>query len=237
MSPCLFSVIHAHILLPCTLSFLLSSFLSLPSEIDGDTFDLAEGCGMCSPNKPLDQLKQFFPSVAEELRLQIEALDADLMEAFKDVYSDTHADNVLLFFKAFDPDRVLPELPELPDNSTSSTPGEDALYARDANNDPLKYLGCAMFQRDATVLDVLKNVSRLIQEYYNTPPEYQGESMITPVVPEKWVRGLVYTIWRSLTDCYSELTANEESQKSPFFPHMAKTVSVNIHVASMLGVV
>jgi hypothetical protein len=196
-----------------------------PSDVDGDTFDLAEGCGMCSPNKPLDQLKQFCPSVAEELRLQIEALDADLLEAFKDVYSDTHADNVLLFFKAFDPDRVLPEISEVPDSGSASTPGDEAQYARDANNDPLKYLGCAMFQRDATVLDVLKTISRLIQEYYNAPSDYQGEA---PVVPEKWIRNLVYTIWRSLTDCYSELTANEESLSSPFFPHMAKTVS-SIH--------
>jgi hypothetical protein len=196
-----------------------------PSDVDGDTFDLAEGCGMCSPNKPLDQLKQFFPTVAEELRLQIEALDADLLEAFKDVYSDTHADNVLLFFKAFDPDRVLPELAEVPDPGSASTPGEEGQYVRDANNDPLKYLGCAMFQRDATVLDILKTVSRLIHEYYNAPSDYQGEAMITPVVPDRWERNLVYTIWRSLTDCYSELTANEESLSSPFFPHMAKTVS------------
>ena len=76
--------------------------------MEGDIFDSAEGCGLLSSNKPLEQLRDHFPHEEEILRNQIISLGNEFLDYFRDFMPDTDCDSVLLFFKAFDVDSTLP---------------------------------------------------------------------------------------------------------------------------------
>lgn len=200
------------------------------SDVDGSTYDLAEGCGLCSPNKPLDQLKNFSPALSEELREQMESLDHDLNEALKQAYNDTHSDSHLLFFKIFDPDNTFPPYVDETTGSPARTTvsGDDSDCA-DQQSSPLRFLGCAAMPRESTVEHVLIALDRLIKDNYRIV-DTQSPPNSSPVlqyinVPERWSRGLIYTICRSLQDCHTELSCHNEGLQTSFFPDMGRTVS------------
>jgi hypothetical protein len=86
-------------------------------------FDFAEGCGLCSSNKPLEQLKQHFPDIYETLANDLDSLENRVTELFKDHYNPSN-DDAILFFRAFDPFKLLPLIPHPMKPSPKPTPSK-----------------------------------------------------------------------------------------------------------------
>ena len=172
---------------------------------------------MMSANKPLDLLKLTDPGTAEHLRTLISVMDSDLLDAFKAVYQDCPHDNALLFFKAFDPDKHLPETADSFEDALKDLGPSDSTDSTEANNDPLKFLGCANFGRDATTFQVLKTVHVLIADYHRQFLTDQGEDSIL-TISDYWKKDLIYTVCRSLVDCCDEINSDEAFYQHPIFP-------------------
>ena len=160
----------------------------------------------------------------------MESLDHDLNEALKQAYNDVHSDSHLLFFKIFDPDNTFPPYVD----ETAGSPARTAVSGDDSDcaeqqSSPLRFLGCAAMPRESTVEHVLIALDRLIKDNYRIV-DTQSPPTSSPVlqyinVPERWSRGLMYTICRSLQDCHTELSCHNEGLQIPFFPDMGRTVS------------
>ena len=163
----------------------------------------------------------------------MESLDHNLNEALQNVYidthSDTHSDSHLLFFKIFDPDNTFPPYVDETTGSPARTTVSDDSDCADLQSSPLRFLGCAAMPRESTVEHVLVALDRLIKDNYrivdtNSPPTSLPVLQYINV-PERWSRGLIYTICRSLQDCHTELSCHNEGLQASFFPDMGRTVS------------
>lgn len=159
----------------------------------------------------------------------MESLDHDLNEALKHAYNDTHSDSHLLFFKIFDPDNTFPPYVDETTGSPARITVSDDSDCADQQSSPLRFLGCAAMPRESTVEHVLVALDRLIKDNYRIV-DTQSPPTSSPVlqyinVPERWSRGLIYTICRSLQDCHTELSCHNEGLQTSFFPDMGRTVS------------
>ena len=124
-------------------------------------------------------------------------LNHQFMELIKGYWPDTDYDSVLLFFRAFDPDKTLTpnneklekiiesnndkimkdknnndddddeEDEENEDNDKLSISNKEEKKKLMAYKDPLKYLGSYMFDKLSKLPDLFKAADDLIQNYYN----------------------------------------------------------------------
>ena len=165
------------------------------SFFSGETFDPAEGCGLLSRNRPLDILRSFFPTADVDLKNRIDELDRQFMVLMKEYWPDTDFDSILIFFKAFDPDRKLSQnhnkkienrieynyqnnLKEKyeknndndeddEENDKSSVLNKEEKKKMMEIEDPLKYLGSYMFNNKSKLSDLFQVADALIQNYHN----------------------------------------------------------------------
>ena len=236
---------------------IISSFpsTSITTEVGGNTFDSAEGCGLLSSNKPLDQLRLIFPAAEQELRLEIEQLGHDFMSMFRDVFPEIDCDSYLLFFKAFDPDGTLPARSSrgrintltsslLNTNKNSDKNGDkgvdkdrvptvEEMRDSEALQDPLKYLGCHMFNKQSKVDHAIAVAAQLLLNYHLERP--LPVDPLTPQpelvrLPDRWRKGLRYTICRGFQDINDDINLDNDTLQSTILPHFAKNVSLMIHM-------
>ena len=73
--------------------------------------DPVEGCGIGSSNKPLQLLTTVNPTAQKAFEEAMERLDEEMLTWIKTHCVDSHPNSSMIFFKAYDPNNLLPSPP------------------------------------------------------------------------------------------------------------------------------
>jgi hypothetical protein len=107
-----------------------NAFLLLSSEDDP-----AEGCGIGLGNQPLTELQKIDPSAAQELKAEIDALTVNMLKLLEHFQSDMLEEEILVFFKVYDPWNLLPFQALHGHGSASAVDGVESRFHRAALDD------------------------------------------------------------------------------------------------------
>lgn len=102
--------------------------------------DLVEGCGIGMGNKPLQELRKVDVNIAQRLVEDMEDMTSQMMALLGRFHRDMAKDEVLIFFKAFDPWNAL-QIHDISSDSTDSHTGGTGSIDDSSSNSDSTYEG------------------------------------------------------------------------------------------------